>query len=142
MNPYLDDLKRDNEAKHALQAVAVNDFRGAEVAGSDLSSFPEHSLTSPLPDGWHKMLSPTTGKHFFINHELKMKTWEDPRKQGKQAIADNQNSSTTLVKSDQQTEMVEKSSRAILILLHLTLCVTVYARLRFPDAHCRISGGL
>jgi predicted AAA+ superfamily ATPase len=31
-----------------------------------------------------------------------------PWKQGKQATADNQSSSTTLVKSDQQTEMVEK----------------------------------
>ena len=113
MNPNLDDLKRDNEAKHALQAAAVKDLRGAEVAVGDLWSVPAHSLTdralsSPLPDGWHKMLSPTTGKHFFINHELKMKTWEDPRKQGEQATADNQNSSTTLVKSDQQTEMVEK----------------------------------
>jgi hypothetical protein len=113
MNPHLDDLKRDNEAKHTLQAAAVNDLGGAEAAGSELWSVPEHSRTdrallSPLPDGWHKMLSPTTGKHFFINHELKMKTWEDPRKQGKQATADNQSSSTTLVKSDQQTEMVEK----------------------------------
>ena len=30
------------------------------------------------------MIGPT-GKHFFVNHQLKMKTWEDPRKSHRRA---------------------------------------------------------
>jgi hypothetical protein len=62
------------------------------VAGNDFPPIPEHSWSDeapnpngwldhsgcPLPNGWQEILSPT-GNYFFVHHDLKLKSWVDPR---------------------------------------------------------------
>ena len=91
-----------SEAKLSTPAAANNDFGGAEVAGNDFlpvevagndfPPVPEHSWSDeapnpngwldhsgcPLPNGWQEILSPT-GNYFFVHHDLKLKSWVDPR---------------------------------------------------------------
>ena len=33
----------------------------------------------PLPPGWEKKRDASTGKVFYVNHELKLRSWVDPR---------------------------------------------------------------
>lgn len=36
-------------------------------------------LNEPLPPGWGKQLDESTGRYFFIDHNTKTTTWDDPR---------------------------------------------------------------
>jgi len=36
-----------------------------------------HSM--PLPAGWQMMFDSSTGRHFFVDHNTKTTTWDDPR---------------------------------------------------------------
>jgi len=33
----------------------------------------------PLPPGWQMMFDNSTGRHFFVDHNTKTTTWDDPR---------------------------------------------------------------
>ena len=40
---------------------------------------PPANSAQPLPPGWQKFLDANTGKYFYVNHELKARSWVDPR---------------------------------------------------------------
>lgn len=45
------------------------------------------SPRQPLPPGWEKKCDAKTGKFFYVNHELKVRSWVDPRPAVHSALA-------------------------------------------------------
>jgi len=42
-------------------------------------AMPAVAHTMPLPPGWQMMFDGATGRHFFVDHNTKTTTWDDPR---------------------------------------------------------------
>ncbi len=40
---------------------------------------PPADTARPLPPGWQKFLDANTNQYFYVNHELKVRSWVDPR---------------------------------------------------------------
>jgi len=40
---------------------------------------PGVTQSMPLPPGWQMMFDNSTGRHFFVDHNTKTTTWDDPR---------------------------------------------------------------
>jgi len=42
-------------------------------------AMPDVAHSMPLPPGWQIMFDSSTGRHFFVDHNTKTTTWDDPR---------------------------------------------------------------
>ncbi|KAJ8321874.1 hypothetical protein KUTeg_000345, partial [Tegillarca granosa] len=54
------------------------------MAGRQMFSNPYSSQNEPLPQGWEMLFDQTTGWPYFIDHNNRSTTWEDPRLQMRQ----------------------------------------------------------
>lgn len=37
-------------------------------------------VNEPLPPGWAQQFDENTGRYFFVDHNMKTTTWDDPRR--------------------------------------------------------------
>ena len=60
-------------AAHTAMQLRQIDEEGSTPAGDPATT------VQPLPPGWEKKLDANTGKVFYVNHDLKVRSWVDPR---------------------------------------------------------------
>ncbi|CAH1248150.1 BAG4 [Branchiostoma lanceolatum] len=65
----------------------------------------------PLPKGWEMRLDPQTGWPFFIDHNTRTTTWQDPRRQGYHQIPVQHESSAPQPRARQTERVAETSQR-------------------------------